>query len=94
MFFRRSLFKRVVLALLYGQSFCACGSNKFVCRFSILCRELLDYKERVCKYWPEFEANNKQDISIEMLLCHRVFEFYSLLVSNLSSLQCILTIAF
>jgi len=32
---------------------------------------LFDYKEKVCGYWPEFGANNKESITIEQLLQHR-----------------------
>ncbi|KAK6053304.1 beta-lactamase [Cooperia oncophora] len=29
------------------------------------------YSDKVVKYWPEFGRNNKQDITIEMILTHR-----------------------
>ncbi len=34
-------------------------------------RELFDYKDYVCDYWPEFGSNNKEAITIEQLLQHR-----------------------
>ena len=39
-------------------------------------RGLLDYKERVCKYWPEFAQNGKEDITVEVLLSHQVMYIY------------------
>ena len=35
-------------------------------------RGLLDYKEKVVKYWPEFGENGKQDITVEQLFSHQV----------------------
>ncbi|KAK7010016.1 Beta-lactamase domain-containing protein 2 [Biomphalaria glabrata] len=32
---------------------------------------LLDYKTEVYKYWPEFEKNDKQNITVEMLMAHQ-----------------------
>ena len=32
---------------------------------------LLDYEEKVSKYWPEFECNGKEDITVGMLLSHQ-----------------------
>ncbi|XP_061192456.1 beta-lactamase domain-containing protein 2-like [Saccostrea echinata] len=34
-------------------------------------RGFLDYSERVCKYWPEFAANGKEDITLETLVTNR-----------------------
>ena len=34
-------------------------------------RGLLDVNERVAKYWPEFAANGKEDITVEDVLSHR-----------------------
>ena len=31
---------------------------------------LLDYKEKISKYWPEFGQNGKQSITLEELLRH------------------------
>jgi len=33
-------------------------------------RGLLDYDERVAKYWPEFAQNGKESITVRQLLCH------------------------
>ena len=32
---------------------------------------LLDYEEKVAKYWPEFGCNGKEDITVGMLLSHQ-----------------------
>lgn len=32
---------------------------------------LLDYNEKVCKYWPEFANNGKEDITLEMYMTNR-----------------------
>ncbi len=32
----------------------------------------LDYKEKVSRYWPEFAANGKQDVTVDMLLSCQV----------------------
>jgi CubicO group peptidase (beta-lactamase class C family) len=34
-------------------------------------RGWLDYDERICKYWPEFAQNGKQDITVRQLLAHQ-----------------------
>ena len=34
-------------------------------------RGWLDYDERVCKYWPEFAQNGKEDITVRQLLSHQ-----------------------
>ncbi|CAF4355640.1 unnamed protein product, partial [Adineta steineri] len=34
-------------------------------------RQLLDYNAPVARYWPEFAANGKQNITISELLAHR-----------------------
>ena len=39
---------------------------------NIFCRGLLDYKEPVCRYWPEFAQKNKDQITLDTLLSHRV----------------------
>lgn len=33
-------------------------------------RGLLDYDDRVAKFWPEFAQNGKEDITVRHLLCH------------------------
>lgn len=35
-------------------------------------RGFLDYSEKVCKYWPDFAANGKDDITLETLVTNRV----------------------
>ena len=35
-------------------------------------RGLLDYKQLVTHYWPEFGANGKESITVETLLSHQV----------------------
>lgn len=35
-------------------------------------RGLLDYKERICKYWPEFAKNGKENVTLEMYITNRV----------------------
>ena len=35
-------------------------------------RKLLDVKEKVSKYWPEFAQNGKEHITLEQLLVHSV----------------------
>lgn len=34
-------------------------------------RGWLDYEERVCKYWPEFAQNGKENITVRQLLSHQ-----------------------
>lgn len=34
-------------------------------------RGLLDYSEKVSRYWPEFAAHGKQDITVAQLMSHR-----------------------
>jgi CubicO group peptidase (beta-lactamase class C family) len=34
-------------------------------------RGLLDYEERVCKYWPEFAQQDKEKVTIRQLLSHQ-----------------------
>jgi CubicO group peptidase (beta-lactamase class C family) len=34
-------------------------------------RGLIDYDERVARYWPEFAQAGKQDITVRQLLCHQ-----------------------
>lgn len=34
-------------------------------------RGFLDYSERVCKYWPDFAANGKEDITLETLVTNK-----------------------
>lgn len=34
-------------------------------------RGWLDYDERVCKYWPEFAQNGKENITVRQLLAHQ-----------------------
>ena len=34
-------------------------------------RGILDYDERVCKYWPEFAQNGKEEITVRQLLGHQ-----------------------
>ena len=33
--------------------------------------DLIDYEEKVCKYWPEFGCNGKEEITVGMLLSHQ-----------------------
>lgn len=33
-------------------------------------RGWLDYEQRVCKYWPEFAQNGKENITVRQLLAH------------------------
>ena len=35
-------------------------------------RGLLDYKQLVTHYWPEFGANGKESITVDTLLSHQV----------------------
>ena len=35
-------------------------------------RGLLEYKQLVTHYWPEFGANGKESITVETLLSHQV----------------------
>lgn len=35
-------------------------------------RGILDYKAPVCRYWPEFAQNGKQDITLETLVTNQV----------------------
>ncbi len=37
-----------------------------------LFRGYMKYEDRVSKYWPEFAANGKEDVTIEQLLSHQV----------------------
>ena len=34
-------------------------------------RGLLDYEEPVCKYWPEFSKNGKEQVTVRQLLSHQ-----------------------
>ncbi len=34
-------------------------------------RGWLDYEERVCRYWPEFAQNGKEDVTVRQLLAHQ-----------------------
>src|SRR3990172_7664099 len=34
-------------------------------------RGLVDYEAPVCRYWPEFGANGKEDITVRHALCHQ-----------------------
>ena len=44
-------------------------------------RGLLDYKAPVSSYWPEFAMKNKEKITVEMLLSHRVmFNVFVMLI--------------
>ena len=36
------------------------------------CRGLLKYDDLVVKHWPEFGANGKEKVTVEMLLSHQV----------------------
>jgi CubicO group peptidase (beta-lactamase class C family) len=35
------------------------------------CRGWLDYEERVCRYWPEFAQQGKEQITVRQLLSHQ-----------------------
>ena len=39
--------------------------------FSFSLRGLLEYSRPVRDYWPEFAANNKEDITVELLFSHQ-----------------------
>ncbi|KAK3090846.1 hypothetical protein FSP39_015164 [Pinctada imbricata] len=34
-------------------------------------RGVLDYKEKVCKYWPDFAVNGKDNVTLETLICNQ-----------------------
>ena len=34
-------------------------------------RGYLDYKKPVAEYWPEFAANGKENITVEILISHQ-----------------------
>jgi CubicO group peptidase (beta-lactamase class C family) len=42
-----------------------------ICYCILVSRGLISYKDKVCKYWPEFGVNNKSDITIADLLSHK-----------------------
>jgi len=45
-----------------------------VTAFAIACKVgegVLDYKEKVSKYWPEFARNGKEEIKVEDVLRYR-----------------------
>ena len=42
-----------------------------ICFCILVSRGLISYKDKVCKYWPEFGVNNKSDITIADLLSHK-----------------------
>ena len=46
-------------------------------------RGLLDYKEKICKYWPEFAQNGKENVTIEHLMLHSV----SVILTHLTHLS-------
>lgn len=41
-----------------------------LCAHILIDQGKLDLHERVCHYWPEFSANGKEDITVEMMLNH------------------------
>ena len=41
-------------------------------QFVLIFRGLIDYNELVINYWPEFGANGKENVTVEMLLSHQV----------------------
>ncbi|CAD6191509.1 unnamed protein product [Caenorhabditis auriculariae] len=41
-----------------------------ICFAMLVDRGLCDYSDKVTKYWPEFGANGKEDITIDMVLSH------------------------
>ncbi|CAB3411344.1 unnamed protein product [Caenorhabditis bovis] len=41
-----------------------------ICFAMLVDRGFCDYSDKVIKYWPEFGANGKQDVTIEMVLNH------------------------
>jgi CubicO group peptidase (beta-lactamase class C family) len=42
-----------------------------ICFAMLADRGVLAYSDEVSKYWPEFAANNKENITVEMLLSHQ-----------------------
>ncbi len=42
-----------------------------ICAYRLVGRGLLDLDAPVARYWPEFGANSKADITVRMLLSHR-----------------------
>ncbi len=51
------------------------------------CRGLLDYKQRVSHYWPEFATNGKEAITVETLLSHQVTKLNAHLAESGAALQ-------
>lgn len=46
------------------------GVAALTCAFAVE-KGLLDYEEKVSHYWPEFGCNDKEDITVGMLLSHQ-----------------------
>jgi CubicO group peptidase (beta-lactamase class C family) len=42
-----------------------------ICFAMLVDRGVLAYSDKVSKYWPEFAANDKENITVEMLLSHQ-----------------------
>ncbi|KAK5986854.1 Beta-lactamase domain-containing protein [Trichostrongylus colubriformis] len=52
--------------------FCCTKSVAAICVAMKVDQGECSYSDKVVKFWPEFKHNNKQDITIEMILTHRV----------------------
>lgn len=35
-------------------------------------RGYIKYSDKICQYWPKFAQNGKENISLEMIMCHQV----------------------
>ncbi|VDO73344.1 unnamed protein product [Heligmosomoides polygyrus] len=52
--------------------FCCTKSLAAICVAMKVDRGECDYSDKVTKFWPEFGQHNKGEITIEMILTHRV----------------------
>ncbi|KAK6051055.1 hypothetical protein COOONC_11442 [Cooperia oncophora] len=50
-----------------------------ICVAILVDRGLCSYNDKVTQYWPEFGQNGKADITIEMILAHKVCKTASIL---------------
>ncbi|WKX97218.1 hypothetical protein Q1695_013133 [Nippostrongylus brasiliensis] len=55
----------------YASIFCCTKSLAAICMAMKVDRGECSYTDKVTKYWPEFGRNDKNDITIEMILTHR-----------------------
>uniref|UniRef100_A0A7I4Y4S5 Beta-lactamase domain-containing protein n=1 Tax=Haemonchus contortus TaxID=6289 RepID=A0A7I4Y4S5_HAECO len=62
-----SLWNRDTLASIV----CCTKGIASICIAMMVDRGECSYSDKVVKFWPEFGSNNKQDITIEMILTHR-----------------------